>query len=635
MAFWCKSEIDKVKAKYGDTKGRQFLTYFYTFTTKSLEMIKANKAGAEEIAANIIANILEQHGQEYLNEYDAFFKSSLQNSKLLSELAESGTVYIDESVVVRKEAPATPSSSVQEATSPRPSSQPDAVKPIDSLGRDESKHISCRYEGHEDDCPDDCAKCAISIKTDGDIALATNKLDDAIRQYKKAIFLSPKFAEAWFNLGNAYVMKFEYNNALSAFNKAITIDPKYGKALYGKAVTLRNLGMLDEAMKVANTILDLYDNANVKKFKQDLISAGIKDKSSIVDFKKAKAALADKAGEVVRNNDLLGDDGSAEIIPEIYQPEEFTRAVLSYCKRKYASLGEQKVRGECIITSFYGSICAVVLNQRDPSGMRNCNVFSYLSDHLDVEFTDVNAERLLGTKAGEEKAEAIWSMFSPYLSLTQAVFNSVEELNDEIMLEAMKHSYVLGMLVAKYYTSEKRKKHVLGSRAEIDQALKRLAASTKDYQDPPRESAMCYSIRTPEEVSISFRCSKCGQTASMMVYEGSEHVFDQYRKLSSEFIALGHKAEVMCLCDKCADRYFPSYSSWSKHNIVFAFTANGSATPVYSYPSTWRYNDFEYQVALEFLKGADSINELSEVTKSNLDSEVYLKHVRNVIGGGK
>ena len=73
------------------------------------------------------------------------------------------------------------------------------------------------------------------------------------------------------------------------------------------------------------------------------------------------------------------------------------------------------------------------------------------------------------------------------------------------MMEAMKHSYVLGMLVAKHYTSEKRKRHVLGSRTEIDQALKRLAASTKDYQNPPQERAMCYSIRTPEEVCISFR----------------------------------------------------------------------------------------------------------------------------------
>lgn len=503
------------------------------------------------------------------------------------------------------------------------------------LGKEESKHISCHYEGHENDCSKDCKKCAISIKTDGDIALSENKIDFAIRQYKRAVFVEPQFAEAWVNMGNAYGMHSEYNNALSAFNKAITIDPTYGKALFGKAITLRNLGMLDEAMSVANDILEMYDNEEVKSFKQKLMEIGVKDKSLIVDYKKAKAALAGQAGEVMRNNNLLGDDGTAEIIPEIYQPEEFTKAVLTYCKRKYASLGEKKVRGECIITSFYGSICATIFNQRDPSDMKNCDVFNYLNHHIDVEFTDVNAERLLGTKAGEEKAEEIWSMFSPYLTLAQAVFETIDELTDEIMLEAMTHAYVLGMLVAKYYTSEKQKKHVFGSRIEIDQALKRLAESTKDYQNPPQERAMCYSIRTPKEVKISFSCSKCGQFATMTVYEGSEDICDKYRTLAEEFVALGYKAEVMCLCDSCADRYFPSDSKWSRHNIVFAFSAKGSTKPVYSFPSTWRYNDFEYQVALEFLKGADTINKLSEVTKSKLDSDVYLKHVRSVIGDEK
>ena len=64
-------------------------------------------------------------------------------------------------------------------------------------------------------------------------------------------------------------MKSEYN-ALSAFNKAIAIDPIYGKALFGKAITLRNLKMFDEAMEIANTILSLYDDANVRKFSRTL-----------------------------------------------------------------------------------------------------------------------------------------------------------------------------------------------------------------------------------------------------------------------------------------------------------------------------------------------------------------------------
>ena len=503
------------------------------------------------------------------------------------------------------------------------------------LGRDDSKHISCQYEDREDECPKECSKCAISIKTDGDVALASNRLDEAIKQYKKALFVEPKFAEAWCNLANAYGMKSEYNNALRAFDKAIAIDPKYGKALFGKAITLRNLGRLDEAMKIANEILDLYDNSTVVDFKKKLIDAGVQDKGSIIDKDKAFKALQGKAGEIMRNNNLLDDNNNAVIIEEIFHPEEFTKSVFLYCSKKYASLGIDKVRGEYIITSFYGSICTTLFYKADAENIIGADVFDYLNNHIDVEFTDVAAEKMLGTKAGEEKAESIWNLISPYVSLAQAVFKTVNELTDEIILEAMKHAYVLGMLVAEHYSAEKPKKHVLGSRAEIDSALKHLAESSKDYQNPPKESAMCYSIRTPEEVSISFICSNCGRRASMDVYKGSEDIINEYRELSKKFIAIGHKAEVMCYCDVCAEKLHPSYSSWRKNNIVFAFTAKGSNTPVYSFPSTWRYNDFEYQVTLAFLNGADTIEQLSEDTDSKRDSDEYLKHVRTVIGTGR
>ena len=127
----------------------------------------------------------------------------------------------------------------------------------------------------------------------------------------------------------------------------------------------------------------------------------------------------------------------------------------------------------------------------------------------------------------------------------------------------------------------------------------------------------------------------------MKVWEGEENLIENYRKLASKFAELGHKTDVLCYCDECASFLFPSDSKWSTNNIVFSFLANGLNTPnysnisnlpVYSFPSTRRYSDFEYEVALSFLKGADTIEKLSEDTGTKLDSEVYLKHVRNVIG---
>ena len=503
------------------------------------------------------------------------------------------------------------------------------------LGRNESKHPKCNYSNNTAACPKSCAKCAIAIKTDGDVALSEERLDQAIRFYKKALFIDPKFAEAWNNLGNAYGMKSEYHNALHAFDKAIAIDPAYGKALYGKAITLRNLGQLEAAMTLANAILEMYDALEVRRFKKELVAAGVEDTQYLIENKKAVITLDNVGFKLMKDNNLLNDEGKITIIDSLYRPDEFVQSVLQYCNRKYASLGEEKVRGEYIITSFYGSICATIFHSKDNASFANTKVFDYLNEHIDVEFTDVNAERLLGTKAGEEKAEKIWGIIAPYVRFSQTVFSDLTVLTEDVILAAMKNAYEIGMLTALYFLAGKDKKHSLGTRSEIDSALAKLAASSREYQDPPPESAMCYSMRSPDEVNIRFKCDKCGRMATTKVFEGEENLMAQYRNLAKKFVALGHKAEVLCLCDDCARRYFPSRSSWSTNNIVFAFTAKGSTEPVYSFPSSWSYRDFEYQVALNFLNGADTVEKLAEATGTKHAAKTYLDHVKTVIGSTK
>lgn len=504
-----------------------------------------------------------------------------------------------------------------------------------SLGRDETRHPNCQYEGNEEACPKSCAKCAIAIKTDGDVALSEERLDQAIRFYKKALFIDPKFVEAWNNLGNAYGMKSEYHNALHAFDKAIAIDPAYGKALYGKAITLRNLGQLEAAMTLANAILEMYDALEIRRFKKELMAAGVEDTQYLIENKKAIITLDNVGFKLMKDSNLLNDEGRITIIDSLYRPDEFVQSVLQYCNRKYASLGEEKVRGEYIITSFYGSICATIFHSKDNASFANTKVFDYLNEHIDVEFTDVNAERLLGTKAGEEKAEKIWSIIAPYVRFSQTVFSDRTVLTEEVILAAMKNAYEIGMLTALYYLAGKDKKHSLGTRSEIDSALAKLAASSREYQDPPPESAMCYSMRAPQKVNIQFKCDKCKKLATIEVFEDGEDLMPRYRNLAKEFEVLGHKAEVLCLCDDCARQFFPSNSRWSTNIIVFAFTARGATAPIYSFPFTRSYRDFEYQVALNFLKGADTVEKLAEATGTKHAAKTYLDHVKTVIGSTK
>lgn len=145
-----------------------------------------------------------------------------------------------------------------------------------SLGRNEKLHPACNYEGRELDCPMQCSKCAIAIKAEGDKALPTGQWDEALKQYKRALFVNPKFAEAWVGLGSIYSVKSEYNNALPAFEKALAIDPQYGRAMFGIANTLYNLGRYDEAMKMVVETLSLYgDDKSALKLKNKLIKAGV------------------------------------------------------------------------------------------------------------------------------------------------------------------------------------------------------------------------------------------------------------------------------------------------------------------------------------------------------------------------
>ena len=509
---------------------------------------------------------------------------------------------------------------------------------MSELGRNEDLALTCEYDGCEEDCPNECSTCAIAIKTDGDTALIENELPSAIRFYKRALFLEPRFAEAWNNLANAYNMINEPHNALEAFDKAIAIDDEYGKALFGKAMTLRKLGLLDEAMQLANDILDLYSADEVLAFKKELVAEGVEDKHYIVENEAFMLKLDNYCYEIADDNDLLNDQEFYDAIEECggaYLPDDFIVQVMKYCKKKYAPLGEQKIRGEYIITSFYGAICAALFYASDDSIYDACDQFEYLKDHIDIEFTDTNAERMLHTKDGEEKAEHIWNIISPYVRFSQDIFNKSSKLTDELILCAMKNAYEIGMLTAFYYTSGRYKKHIIGTRLQIDDALSKLAESSVYYQNPPRPSAMCYSRKAPQKTTISYNCGNCNAIVPLEINAGNEDIVEKYKELATEFISLGYRARFDCFCDNCAEKRevkFYSSSHTYTENFVFSFWAKDATSPQKSYPSTEVFEDFQYKVALAFLKGATTVSELSAATESKKNADVYIQCVKTVIG---
>lgn len=503
------------------------------------------------------------------------------------------------------------------------------------LGRNERLHLTCNYEGHENDCPKECSKCAISIKTDGDIALASIRINDAIKQYKKALFGEPKFAEAWCNLGNAFGVKSEFNNALSAFNKALAIDPQYGKAMFGKAITLRNLGKLDAAMALANEILELYDDSDVQNFKNELRESGVRDTAGVFSLQKAIDAITDHAYEIILSNSLLDKDGQIHTIRAIDKKEEFASRIYAFCKKRYNSLGREKVWSESILAAFYGSAYIALKYYQNPNELSNTDPFDYLRNTVDLEELDRNTEKLLGIRGDDNQSEKVWNIVYSFVKASTPILEGVEPASDldAAIRDASESAYVMGMLLAMRHHDQEE---VKAKRSALDNALEKLAASTKEYNyTPPKRSAMCYSVIPPNEVPLFFRCDGCSKGTSIEVDDcgGSEKmIIDQYKSIASEFTKLGYPATVKCYCNECANKYFPSLNGYSTNNFVFSVSRPDCKKPINSFPQTHSFNPFQYKIALAFLRGADTLTKLSEATDTKLGADVYLKHVHNVLG---
>lgn len=89
----------------------------------------------------------------------------------------------------------------------------------------------------------------------GAILISQNKDDEGICIIENSIFKNPKQAEAFTNLGFAYLKKSNYDKALEYYNKALLLDPDFAQALLNKAGLCNILGQKSEAKKLLQQIV--------------------------------------------------------------------------------------------------------------------------------------------------------------------------------------------------------------------------------------------------------------------------------------------------------------------------------------------------------------------------------------------
>jgi tetratricopeptide (TPR) repeat protein len=81
--------------------------------------------------------------------------------------------------------------------------------------------------------------------------------DQAIESYEKAIELNPKDALAYRNMGIGYKNKGNYDQAIASYEKAIELNPKYALAYHNMGISYAKKGEYDKAISSYKKAIEL------------------------------------------------------------------------------------------------------------------------------------------------------------------------------------------------------------------------------------------------------------------------------------------------------------------------------------------------------------------------------------------
>ena len=90
------------------------------------------------------------------------------------------------------------------------------------------------------------------------IYLESDRLQDAVNEYKKAIKIKDDFAYAHYNLGCAYIRLGKLKDARNEFLKAVTINNQVPDFYYNLAYVYKKLNN----PKLAKEYLEIYNKMN-------------------------------------------------------------------------------------------------------------------------------------------------------------------------------------------------------------------------------------------------------------------------------------------------------------------------------------------------------------------------------------
>lgn len=293
----------------------------------------------------------------------------------------------------------------------------------------------------------------------GDKALKKQELQDAISYYRKGLELYPHHYNAWYNLGNLYVLYEDYFAATDAYNKAIELNSNYILARMNLGIILsEKIGDFDEA-------IDQYQKITESKKRGFYIPFVMNTGKSI---KLNKAIAYYNMGHTYRQK-------------AIYLPQTEYRLTKEYLnKSAEAYENALKILGNDYDTSYNLALVYHLLKEYNKAGQYYCKAIE--ADHMSFEAHYNLAILLKHLKFYKEsldemqKASMIVSTAKTPYSHALYIFNVLNEVSTSAFLEASKEM-ADGKIFGQKLT-EKEKKNL--SKAELER-VERLEKLEEEY----------------------------------------------------------------------------------------------------------------------------------------------------------
>lgn len=112
----------------------------------------------------------------------------------------------------------------------------------------------------------------------------TNKLDEAIYAYKRAIELNFEHAQIYYNLGRIYYDKSLLDEAIVAFEKSIELDPEDGFTYYSLSLAYMDKGEVNKAIASYKKIIKLNPEDDNAYYNLGVVFMGIDELDEAITY---------------------------------------------------------------------------------------------------------------------------------------------------------------------------------------------------------------------------------------------------------------------------------------------------------------------------------------------------------------